>query len=53
MEIKTFAFKLADKALNSCPKWKAREGISIAGCTQLSENDYRDFRKFGDDGYHC
>lgn len=50
-----FAFKLAEKRSDN-PKWKAREGVSVAGCT---EPDYRsDFDIFGqyqgrDGGYWC
>ena len=40
IEKKTFAFKLADKknkeVQSSGVKWKARDGLSIAGCTQPS-----------------
>jgi hypothetical protein len=53
MERKTFAFKLADKAANRTSKWKARDGVSIAGCSERSEGDYRDYVRGGDNGYHC
>lgn len=33
MEKKTFAFKLADKNVSKNSKWRAREGVSVAGCT--------------------
>ena len=35
MEKKTFAFKLADKSAKSDGKWKARDGVALAGCTEL------------------
>jgi hypothetical protein len=53
MERKTFAFKLADSAVNTTSKWKARDGISTAGCTNRGDGDYRDYVKGGDNGYHC
>ncbi|CUI09573.1 hypothetical protein LXA47_06710 [Massilia sp. P8910] len=34
--VKTFAFKLADKKAKEAkpaPQWKAREGVSSAGCS--------------------
>lgn len=41
---KVFAFKLADKKDKAATaKWKARDGISVAGCTDPSgEGDYRE-----------
>lgn len=33
MEKKTFAFRLADKSSPATGKWKAREGVAVAGCT--------------------
>lgn len=33
MERKTFAFRLAEKSPRDTGKWKAREGVSVAGCT--------------------
>lgn len=33
MEKKTFAFKLADKRPSETGKWKAREGVALASCT--------------------
>lgn len=63
MEKKTFAFKLADKkALGSGGgKWKARDGISLASCTDTGTGDYRANEKTfpngppcpPDTGYHC
>jgi hypothetical protein len=59
MEKRTFAFRLADKRENS-GKWKAREGVSLAGCTELPNHNYRDniFWPGGqpapeDGGYFC
>jgi hypothetical protein len=34
MEKKTFAFKLADHGVKPSDKWKAREGVALAGCTE-------------------
>jgi hypothetical protein len=42
MEKKTFAFKLADKSAKSDGKWKARDGVALAGCTELPNHNYRD-----------
>ena len=40
---KVFAFKLAEKKKASTGKWKAREGVSLAGCTDSTGyGDYRD-----------
>ncbi|WP_332767361.1 hypothetical protein [Phenylobacterium sp.] len=39
-----FAFKLAEKkdAAPQTGKWKARDGVSVAGCTdQTGDGDYR------------
>jgi hypothetical protein len=40
MEKKTFAFKLAER--QSVGKWKARDGVSLAGCTEIPNGNYRD-----------
>jgi hypothetical protein len=36
---RTFAFKLAEKKPGNA-RWKAREGVSVAGCTFVSEGVY-------------
>lgn len=41
MEKRTFAFRLADKKEGS-GKWSARQGVSLAGCTELPNGNYRD-----------
>jgi hypothetical protein len=38
-EKKTFAFRLAEKRPNN-PRWKAREGVSVASCSFVSEGVY-------------
>ena len=52
---KIFAFKLAakqDKA--ATPKWKAREGVSLAGCTDpTGDGDFREFGHVRDGGIFC
>jgi hypothetical protein len=53
MEKKTFAFKLADKSANGAGKWKARDGVSLAGCSEVAFGNYRDTRRVGDDGIFC
>ena len=50
MEKKTFAFKLADRNAEAASKWTARDGVSLAGCTDTTGfGDYR----FRDTGYYC
>jgi hypothetical protein len=39
METKTFAFKVAEKKPKN-NKWKARDGVSIAGCTYVEDGVY-------------
>lgn len=59
---KLFAFKLAEKrdeASTPQGKWKAREGLAVAGCTELPDGsqEWRDW--YGptgvghDAGYYC
>lgn len=54
--MKTFAFKLAEKKPSSPGKWRARDGVSVAGCTLP---DYRsNYDAYGhyrgpDGGYWC
>lgn len=49
MDKKTFAFKLAEKSQKH-DKWKAREGVSRAGCTDPQDvGNYR----YGDNGVWC
>lgn len=60
---KIFAFKLAEKKEQEKPttaKWKARDGVSVAGCSdQTGDGDYRaDIDIWGtyrglDNGYWC
>ncbi|HVG60562.1 MAG TPA: hypothetical protein VNA24_18530 [Hyalangium sp.] len=57
---KVFAFKLADKkeketAKEKGAKWKAREGVSVAGCTDpTDQGNYRYGRGTGsDNGVWC
>ncbi|HEX8307966.1 MAG TPA: hypothetical protein VF645_06050 [Allosphingosinicella sp.] len=53
MEKKTFAFKLSDKAARGASKWTARDGISLAGCSNVGDYNYRASRLRGDDGIYC
>jgi hypothetical protein len=54
MEKKTFAFKLADKGAKGARKWKARDGVALAGCSEVGTfGNYRDSRRFADDGVYC
>ncbi|HEX9945967.1 MAG TPA: hypothetical protein VGA98_00345 [Allosphingosinicella sp.] len=54
MEKKTFAFKLADKAANSGSKWRTRDGVSLAGCTDVTgDGDLRYKLRLGDHGDWC
>lgn len=53
MEKKTFAFKLADKAAKGASKWQARDGVALAGCSEVTLGNYRDTRRVGDDGVYC
>jgi hypothetical protein len=56
MDMKTFAFKLAERKPFGPPKWRAQDGVSVAGCTGP---DYRsNYDIFGvyrgpDGGYWC
>ncbi len=55
MEKKTFAFKLSDQR-RSDGKWRARDGVSLAGCTWVdSEEAYRASTSWylNDNGYWC
>jgi hypothetical protein len=49
MEKKTFAFKLADKTPKGAGKWKARDGVALAGCTEVVHMNYRE----SDTGVFC
>jgi len=53
MERKTFAFKLADKKPSDTGKWKAREGVALASCsdTRPPFGLYR--YNVGDNGAWC
>jgi hypothetical protein len=51
---KLFAFKLADKQDKATPKWKARDGVSLAGCTDATgDGDFRGFGHVRDSGVFC
>ncbi|MEA3011144.1 MAG: hypothetical protein QOJ91_2836 [Sphingomonadales bacterium] len=50
MEKKTFAFKLANKNSGDAQKWKAREGIALAGCTEFR---FPDNLRYSDNGVYC
>jgi hypothetical protein len=57
---KIFAFKLAEKKESQTEKaapakWKAREGVSVAGCTDAAGNgNYRYSKSVGtDNGVYC
>lgn len=45
MERKSFAFKLAEKKAHGpasgSGKWRARDGVSLAACTELPNGNYR------------
>jgi hypothetical protein len=49
MEKKTFAFKLADRNAKAASKWTARDGVSLAGCSNVGDYQYR----LSDSGYYC
>ncbi len=49
MDRKTFAFKLAETKTRNT-KWKARDGVSVAGCTFVEEGNYWSSRPFVPDG---
>ena len=55
---KVFAFKLAEKKeieKEKAAKWKAREGVSVAGCTESDAfGNYRYSKSTGtDNGVYC
>jgi len=52
---KLFAFKLADKQDKAAPhKWQARDGVSLAGCTDpTGDGDFREFGHSRDSGIFC
>jgi hypothetical protein len=54
-QTKIFAFKLAAKQEKAAtPKWKAREGVSLAGCTDpTGDGDFREFGHVRDGGIFC
>ncbi len=52
---KVFAFKLAEKKekeneKEKAAKWKAREGVSLAGCTETTFGNYRYGTRYNSDG---
>jgi hypothetical protein len=53
MEKKTFAFKLADVAAKGGSKWNARDGIALAGCSEVRLGNYREATRYGDNGIYC
>lgn len=40
---KLFAFKLVDKQVANASKWKAREGVALAGCTLIDGQQGRGY----------
>jgi hypothetical protein len=53
MEKRTFAFRLADKRPIDA-KWKARDGVAIAGCSDpTGQGDYRYKVTTSDNGEWC
>lgn len=53
MEKRTFAFRLADKRPTDA-KWKARDGVAIAGCSDpTGQGDYRYKVTTSDNGEWC
>ena len=53
MEKKTFAFKLADQGSKGARKWTVRDGVALAGCSEVALGNYRESRRIGDDGIYC
>jgi len=54
MEKKTFAFKLADANAKGARKWKARDGVALAGCSEVGTfGNWRESFKRADDWYYC
>jgi hypothetical protein len=56
MEKKTFAFKLADEGAKGARKWQARDGVALAGCTEVGippRTQWRDGFNHPDDWYYC
>lgn len=58
MKKKTFAFKLATKAVQqnqAQKKWSGRNGVASAGCSQVMFGDYRADHPSGgwDNGVYC
>lgn len=52
MEKTTFAFKLADRDGKNFDKWKTRDGVALAGCTDFG-GDLRESKIRLDDWYYC
>lgn len=51
---KTFAFRLANRAVSPKSNWKARSGSPIAGCSEVQNSDYRYIGSRGaDNGWYC
>lgn len=50
MEKKTFAFKLAEKSPRDTGKWKARDGVAVAGCTDFR---FPNNLRYSDNGVYC
>ena len=54
MEKKTFAFKLSDESAKGARKWKARDGVAIAGCSLVDPRwQYKESLHRADDWYYC
>ncbi|HMG46082.1 MAG TPA: hypothetical protein VK614_01290 [Allosphingosinicella sp.] len=49
MEKKTFAFKLAARSPKDTGKWTARDGVALAGCSEVVHMNYRE----GDNSTFC
>jgi hypothetical protein len=59
MSNKSFAFKLAEKRPDGSGKWQARDGVSLAACTEVANLQWRSGSNYSgqfvghDKGYYC
>jgi hypothetical protein len=53
MQKKTFAFKLIDTVEKRAAKWTARDGVALAGCSEVRLGNYREATRYGDNGIYC
>jgi hypothetical protein len=59
MSNKSFAFKLAEKRPAGSGKWQARDGVSLAACTEVAMGQWRSGSNYSgqfvghDKGYYC